>query len=762
MTDMTQAVHPTPQAALPPKPTFAIVITCADGLELPLQTELANFGIEAVIDRTGRLNANLTLEKIYQVCLWSRVASRVLMPLGKKNINAEYDIAEQLYTFAKTIKWTTVFAVEQTFAIRLSLDKRVQANQQFTMLRVKDAIADHFNEKIGSRPNVDKNPDFAIFVTVNDKQAEIYLDLSGTSLHRRGYRVAMTEAPLKENLAAALLYSINFHQTRYDSIVDPMCGSGTLLIEALLMFADYAVGLDKVDSQFGFYAWQHHDDALWQSMVTDAQTRFHQRLDAMQAGNMPAVFGFDMDAGAVRATHKNLMAAGLTPIINRITLQQRSLATLNLALEKQVNGWQQPLFITNPPYGERLGEETLIKPLYQGLGKKLQHLFAQNPHPVTLGVLAAKVEEADTLPLVEPKTLRCHNGAITVYFRYGKLIQPANLPIIQRYEKRDIAVEEGQDFINRLQKNLANLKKQAQKQQVTNLRVYDADLPDFKVAVDIYGDFVHVQEYAAPKSIPPETAKKRFNLALLGVREALNINREQVFIKTRARQAGAEQYEKKGTTGKFHIVSEPTVNKQAAFFFVNFSDYLDTGLFLDHRSIRKIIAENSRGKSVLNLFAYTCTASVHAALGGAKSVTSVDLSQNYLNWGKKNFALNGLPDLPNYQFIAQDIFEWVKENTEQFDVIFIDPPTFSNSKKFKGTFDVQRDHVPLINLAINRLSSEGVLYFSNNFTKFALDDEILQRYHVETLTKHTIGFDYDLKKPIHQSWAIRHQPLTKK
>lgn len=737
--------------------TFHIVITCADGLEIPLQTELDSFGITAEIERTGRLAAKLTLSQIYQVCLWSRVASRVLLPLGKKNINPEYDIAEQLYTFAKTIKWTHLFKLEQTFAIRLSLDKRVQANQQFTMLRVKDAIADQFNEQFGSRPNVDKNPDCAIVATVNDKQAELYLDLSGTSLHRRGYRAAMTEAPLKENLAAALLYSVGFHRTPFDSIVDPMCGSGTLIIEALLMSADYAVGLDKADSQFGFYAWQHHNANLWEGLVQEAQARFHSRLDAMTAGAMPAVFAFDMDAGAVRATHKNLIAAGLTPIINRITLQQRSLATLNLALEKQVNGWRNPLIITNPPYGERLGEEELIKPLYQGLGKKLQGLFAHSPAIVTLGVLAAKVEQADVLPLSEPKTLRCHNGAITVYFRYGELLKSKDTPLIHRFEKRDIAVDEGQDFINRLQKNLGNLRKLANKQAVTNLRVYDADLPDFKVAVDVYGEFVHVQEYAAPKSIPPETAKKRFNLALHGVREALQVNREQVFIKTRARQSGNEQYEKKANSGKFYVVSEPTANNQRAYFLVNFSDYLDTGLFLDHRSIRKIIAEHARGKTVLNLFAYTCTASVHAALGGAKAVTSVDLSQNYLDWGRKNFALNGLPDLPSYQFVAQDIFEWIKSNTEQYDVIFIDPPTFSNSKKFHGTFDVQRDHVPLINRAMNRLAPEGVLFFSNNFTKFVLDDEITSRYHVEEMTNQTIGFDFDSKRPIHQSWAIRHK-----
>ena len=767
--------------------TFPIIVTCAEGLESPLLTELDSFGITAQQERIGRIFANMTLAQIYQVCLWSRVASRVLLPLGKKNLNPEYDIADQLNTFAKSIKWTQAFNLDQTFAIRLTLDKRLQANQQFSMLRIKDAIVDQFSNEFGSRPNVDKNPDFAIIANVGEKQAELYHDLSGTSLHRRGYRVAMTEAPLKENLAAALLYSLDFHNKAYDAIIDPMCGSGTLLIEALLMHCDYAVGLDKAQSQFGFYGWQHHDEDLWEAMVTDAQNRFHTALQRAET-QMPAVFGFDADAGAIKATHKNLLAAGLGAIINKITLQQRPLATFNLALEKQVNGWKMPLIITNPPYGERLGEEPLIRPMYQGFGKKLQHLFACADCPVTLGVLAAKIEQADTLPLLEPKTLRCNNGAITVYFRYGELskIQAPNL--INRYQKHDItlvdsaekqtvvlengeqAVENmqqpigqnvGQDFVNRLQKNLANLKKIATKQAVTNLRVYDADLPDYKVVVDIYGNFVHVQEYAAPKTIPPETAKKRFNLALHGVREALQVNREQVFIKTRARQSGNEQYEKKANTGKFHIVSEPST-LQPAFFYVNFSDYLDTGLFLDHRSMRKIIAENSRGKHVLNLFAYTCTASVHAALGGAKTVTSVDLSQNYLDWGMTNFALNGLPiegidSVYKYHFIAEDIFEWIKHNTAQYDVIFIDPPTFSNSKKFQGTFDVQRDHTALLTRAMNRLTPEGVLYFSNNFTKFVLDDELMQRFDVQNITAQTIGFDFDVKRPIHQAWEIRHK-----
>ncbi len=765
---MTETTTPNSLPAASAELSLDLIITCADGLEAPLQTELTSFGIASDIKSTGRLAVTGTLRDLYTICLWSRVASRVLMLIKRKNINAEYDVAEQLYGLAKSVDWTQQFSLEQTFAIRLSVDKRVAVSQQFAMLRIKDAIADTFNEVYDSRPNVDsKNPDFSVFATVNDKQAELYLDLSGTSLHRRGYRVAMTEAPLKENLAAALLYSAGWHKKNEqgdapfsNALIDPMCGSGTFIIEALLMHCDYAVGIDKAANQFGFYEWQHHDDVLWKQMIDDAQMRFREALEIIneQPDTLPLILGFDADSGAILATEKNLIAAGLQDLLPLLDLETRALDRLSSILKPLADDGRlsNPLIITNPPYGERLGDEEMIKPLYQAIGLILQDSFAGSDINPMLGILAANVEQVDILPIKEPKTLRCHNGAITVYFRYGTLIAGQTGNLVSRFEKREIEVEEGQDFINRLQKNLAKLKKLAKKDTVSNLRVYNADLPDFKVAVDLYGDYVHVQEYAPPKTIPPETAKKRFNLALMGIREVFGINREQIFIKTRARQSGNDQYSKQGNTekrGKFYVARE-----DGAYFYVNFTDYLDTGLFIDHRNMRARIKDNSRNKSVLNLFAYTCTASVHAALAGAKKVTSVDLSQNYLDWGKQNFALNGLNVSGNkYQFVAADIFEWIKDNTEQFDIIFIDPPTFSNSKKFQGTFDVQRDHSAIINRAMNRLTADGILYFSNNFTRFELDEQLTERYEIVDITQKTIGFDFDVKKPIHQSFEIRHR-----
>lgn len=772
---------------------FDVVITCADGLENALLVELDLFALVGQIVRMGRVRVNVSLADFYKICLYSRVASRVLLPIGEyyfrqktQTINQvrenggqkstrtiktkviDEDVPTALYEFASRYDWTSMFGVDNTFAIRLSTDKRLSVNQQFATLRIKDAVADCFNEKLGKRPNVDKSPDFHIYAHATNELAELYLDLSGTSLHKRGYRVANTDAPLKENLASALLYECQWHKGEHTAIIDPMCGSGTLITEALLMKTAYPVGIDKKASDFGFYHWQYHDDNLWQTLANTALNNFHANLARLEQELIKGDFialALDANAHAVRACHKNLMASALAPIAQHVRLEQRSLASTKEVLMEINTAY--PLVITNPPYGERLGESDFIKPLYHGLGlimaDGLRHVGRAD-----MAVLASHIEHADTLPISKPNTLKCHNGALSVYFRHGAIdftkTDRLMHELIVNFHKKEINHPDSQEFINRLQKNIINLKKHAQKNHISNMRIYDADLPNYNVAIDIYGDKIHVQEYAPPKQIPADVAKSRFNLVLSAIRKIFNVQRESIFIKTRMRQSGNDQYTKNIKEDNQKSKKMYVAYEHGAYLYVNFTDYLDTGLFIDHRNIREMIKNASRGKHVLNLFAYTCTASVHSAMGGAKSVTSVDLSANYLNWGKQNFALNGLDltattsdNTPKYQFIATDVFDWLKNNTEQFEVIFIDPPTFSNSKKFQGTFDVQRDHVALISRAMNRLAPNGVLYFSNNFTKFVLDDEIKSRYEVTPITDKTIGVDFNLKKPIHQSFKITHK-----
>lgn len=746
--------------------THTYTITCAAGLESSLLIELDTLGITAAIEQTGRITADMTLQQFYEVCLWSRVASRVLLPLFSEPVKQlaghEPDIAEQLYQAAKDFDWSLVFHNEQTFVVRLTVDKTFSVNQQFATLRVKDAVVDSFVEATGSRPSVEKDAQHSIHVAVSRRgntsthDMTFSLDLTGTSLHRRGYRHAMTDAPLKENLAAALLYQADWHKAKagkYQAIFDPLCGSGTLLIEALLMWTDYAVGSDK---DFGFIHWQKHDDALWQKLKQTAAEKHQTALTQP----LPKLVGFDAELNAIKATHKNLHAAGFGEYISQFTLEARSLANWadNLAASF-VN--HTPLIITNPPYGERLGEKDSNKALYQALGLNLQSHFsqaqAQAKAQAHAAVIAAHAEVADVLPLENPSTLKTHNGQLTIYLRQGTVKPRHASSLIHTWQKQAISFDDAQDLVNRLQKNLQNHRKTALREHVQNLRIYDADLPNYNIAIDLYGDYVHVQEYAAPKKIDPDTAKRNFNTALQAIRLVLDIGRDRLFIKTRRRQKGKEQYEKSGSSGKFFIATEA-----AARFYINLTDYLDTGLFLDHRPLRTRIQQEAKGKHVLNLYAYTCSASVHAAVGGAKKVTSVDLSNTYLDWGKRNFALNGLvTDSEQYEFIYADVFEWLKGSpqgtpNEKYDLIFIDPPTFSNSKKFGGTFDVQRDHISLIKRAMNRLAAGGVLYFSNNYRGFALDDEITEKFAVKNITHETIGFDFKRKdhKKIHQCWQI--------
>lgn len=723
-------------------------VTCADGLENLLVEELQditqNQGASITEKKAGRVIIQGTLETAYRICLWSRLASRVLLPIHHFELEKTHDardVAEEIYEGAVSFDWSLIFSPSSTFAIRLQTEREIKVNPQFATLRAKDGVVDSFMEAQGRRPSIDtKQPEITLFVLAGKTAHTFCLDLSGDSLHRRGYRRYMTDAPIKENLAAAILRLAGWGKTSFDLLIDPMCGSGTFIIEALMIQTNRAPGIQR---QFGFMGWHGHDNTLWQTLKTEAQ----QRHDTALQQPLPQFYAYDADWDAVKATRQNIIAAGFEDLLAHIKIEERVLADWP---DFQLEG-KKAFIITNPPYGERLGDKASNRALYQGLAWQLQK-FLPNQQAA---ILASHIEQADVLPLENTQTLRLMNGNLPIYVRAGIVVSKLDKPpFLANWQATPVEIEGAQDFANRLQKNISNLKKQALRENVSCLRLYDADLPDFNLVVDLYDDNLHVQEYAPPKTIDPEKAKKRFNLALAVIRQVLGLPREKVFIKTRARQKGITQYEKQSEVSKRFIVQEGNVR-----VFINLTDYLDTGLFLDHRPMRLRIAQEAKGKHFLNLYSYTSTVSVHAAVGGAASTTSVDLSNTYLNWSKQNFALNGLTvDHPDqqHQFFEADVFEWLKEGHETYDLIFIDPPTFSNSKKFQGTFDVQRDHASLLKRAMNRLSNGGTLYFSNNFQKFELDDELAARFDVQEITEKTIGFDFKRNHKIHRAWRFRH------
>ncbi|MFH7810115.1 bifunctional 23S rRNA (guanine(2069)-N(7))-methyltransferase RlmK/23S rRNA (guanine(2445)-N(2))-methyltransferase RlmL [Acinetobacter sp. BSP-153] len=720
-------------------------VTCADGLETLLQEELEGLGVQNIERFPGRLVFKGTLEHAYRICMWSRLASRVLTPIHVHELERSHDardVAEELYEGAINFDWSLIFAPQSTFAVRLHIEREIKVNSQFATLRVKDGIVDSFMEAVGKRPSIDiKQPEITIYALAGKTEHTYCLDLSGDSLHKRGYRRYMTDAPIKENLAAAILQKAKLLSKRPDIFLDPMCGSGTFIIEALMMLTDRAPGLVR---RFGFNGWNGHNHELWISIKAEAADRHQAALEQP----LPKFYAFDADWEAVKATKQNIIAAGFERLLDHIQIEERTLADWpNFEAEGKT-----AFIVTNPPYGERLGDKASNRALYLGLSALLQKNFPNQ----TAAVIAAAVEQADVLALNDPQTMRLMNGKLPIYVRSG-CVKPVAVvkPFLETWQPQQFeAIEGAEDFANRLQKNMQTLKKWAVKENIHCLRLYDADLPDFNVAVDLYGDRLHVQEYAPPKKIDPEKAKKRFNLALQAIRAVTGLGRDAIFIKTRARQEGKNQYTKQSTASKRFIVQEGK-----AKILVNLTDYLDTGLFLDHRQIRLRIAQEARGKHFLNLYSYTSTASLHAALGGAASTTSVDLSNTYLSWSKENFVLNGLTvdhADEQHQFFASDCFEWLKEGHEQYDLIFIDPPTFSNSKKFYGTFDVQRDHLSLLKRAMNRLTTDGTLYFSNNYRGFEMDEEILAFFDVEEITSETIGPDFKRNQKIHRAWKITH------
>ena len=308
------------------------------------------------------------------------------------------------------------------------------------------------------------------------------------------------------------------------------------------------------------------------------------------------------------------------------------------------------------------------------------------------------------------------------------------------------------DFINRLGKNLKHQLKWAKRQNLVAWRIYDRDIPQFPFAIDVYGEHIHLQEYDTGWLMQAEDYQQWLDEVCEAVQFVVGFPKENIHLKQRIRQKGTAQYEKTGTNGNDFIVHE---NGRA--FWVNLDKYLDTGLFLDHRNTRQKIGSIAAGKRFLNLFSYTGSFTVYAATGGAIYSETVDLSNTYLDWAKRNFQLNHM-DLNVHQIVRADVFQYlvdaVKQN-KQFDLIVLDPPSFSNSKKMLDILDIQRDQAKLIDGAMRLLAQDGILYFSNNLRSFTLDDAIEVRYVVKDISKQSVPDDFRNKK-IHQCWEIRH------
>lgn len=742
-------------------PIYQLFATTPKAMETLLAEELQALGIKQVKPTLAGVAFEGDLETAYRACLWSRTANRILLVLSSFEVKTQDD----LYYGVKRINWFEHLQPEGSFAVSFSAkNSPVINNTHFGALKVKDAIVDQMRAKFQKRPSINtEQPDIRISVYLQGTMAQLSLDLSGESLHRRGYRDINIKAPIKENLAAAMLLRSGWPEIarQHGSLIDPMCGSGTLLLEGAMIAADYAPGLLR--DYFGFVGWKKHDAECWQKLRMEAEQRRTAGLE-----KLPVIVGFDQNRHTINAALTHIANAGLQ---HKIHVERRDIGDARPA-----ESWKPGLVICNPPYGERLGDEQETAELYKRFGDTLKAHFTG----WKAAMIISNPELGFRLGIRSQKPITLFNGALeckllrftveeSAFFTPKAKTQEERLSQITEASKKQLAgasadlstdrdVELGAaSFANRLKKNLKKLSRWARQNKISCYRVYDADLPEYAVAVDIYqGEqtWVNVQEYEPPKTIDQRKADQRLAGVLIEIPHVLQISPDQVFLKIRRKQKSTDQYEKHGDSGVFHVVEEGGCKLLA-----NFEDYLDTGLFLDHRPIRLMIQRQARGKRFLNLFAYTGSATVHAAVGGARSTTTVDMSNTYLNWAKKNMQLNNIQG--EHEFIQADCLDWLAAEarqpySRQYDLIFLDPPTFSNSKRMDGVFDVQNDHVSLIKNAASLLAPDGILYFSTNFRRFKLDNSALSGLIVEDITADTISEDFARNPKIHYCWKIRH------
>ncbi|QPG62933.1 bifunctional 23S rRNA (guanine(2069)-N(7))-methyltransferase RlmK/23S rRNA (guanine(2445)-N(2))-methyltransferase RlmL [Pseudomonas sp. BIGb0427] len=726
---------------------FELYLTCPKGLEGLLAEEARGLGLEEVREHTSAIRGTADMETAYRLCLWSRLGNRVLLVLKRFNMKN----ADDLYDGVNEVEWQDHLEASGSLAVEFSGHGSGIDNTHFGALKVKDAIVDKLRTSSGERPSVDKlNPDLRVHLRLERGEAILSLDLSGHSLHQRGYRLQQGAAPLKENLAAAVLIRAGWPRIAAEggALADPMCGVGTFLVEAAMIAADIAPNLRR--ERWGFSAWLGHVPALWRKLHDEALAR----AEAGLARPPLWIRGYEADPRLIQPGRNNVERAGLS---DWVKIYQGEVGSF----EPRPDQNQKGLVICNPPYGERLGDEASLLYLYQNLGERLRQACLNWEAAVFTGA----PDLGKRMGIRSHKQYAFWNGALPCKLllikvqpdqfvtgerrqpeRNGEAAEPRTPAAVASEPAR--LSEGGQMFANRLQKNLKQLGKWAKRENVSCYRLYDADMPEYALAIDLYQDWVHVQEYAAPRSIDPEKAQARLFDALAAIPQALGIDQSRVVVKRRERQSGTRQYERQSAQGQFLEVQEGGVK-----LLVNLTDYLDTGLFLDHRPMRLRIQREAAGKRFLNLFCYTATASVHAAKGGARSTTSVDLSKTYLDWARRNLSLNGFSDKNRLE--QGDVMAWLQACREEYELIFIDPPTFSNSKRMEGVFDVQRDHVELLDLAVARLAPGGVLYFSNNFRKFQLDENLAERYAVEEISAQTLDPDFARNSKIHRAWKIQ-------
>ena len=708
-----------------------IIATSTMGLESVVARELQNLGYEPKNIEVGRTLFTGTERDICRANIHLRCAGHVLIRVG------EFPCEDfgQLFDQTVELPWERWLPKNACFPVDGRSVRSTLSSVPAVQGVVKKAIVTRLQKAWKTETLPEDGPKYPVEISLLKDRATLTIDTTGEGLHRRGYRKLVGAAPLRETLAAGLVLLSYWNRER--PLLDPFCGSGTIPIEAALIGRNIAPGLKR---NFISETWNQIPFQDWVDV----------RLAAKEAilPDIPApIFGCDLDPDAVEMARYHAQMAGVS---NDVRFECRDFL-------KTESSDEYGCTIMNPPYGKWIGEYSKLKALYFAIPSILQKLPTWSHYIYTAFPDFERLigQEASRRRKIYNSRLEC-----TYYQFFGprppketepseEISQPSSQPIRGVFGGLSDSVKNSaKDFERRLEKLNHHLRRWPTKRGITCFRVYDRDIPEIPLAIDRYEDCLHIAEYDRPNDRNAAQQGQWMDLMVEIAGRVLEVPKEKIFVKRRQRQRGASQYERWDTR---HFVIE--AYEGGLKFFVNLSDYLDTGLFLDHRLTREMVRKEAAGKRFLNLFAYTGSFSVYAAAGGAQSVTTVDLSNTYLDWAQDNMELNGFRG-PQFEYVRSDVFRFLNAlyDDEIFDLVVLDPPTFSNSKDLDD-WDVQRDHAEMLNLLISHLAPGGVIYFSNNNRRFKLDEDAIQGVSIREISNRTVPEDFRNKR-IHRCWRM--------
>jgi 23S rRNA (guanine2445-N2)-methyltransferase / 23S rRNA (guanine2069-N7)-methyltransferase len=735
-----------------------IIAACAFGLESVVVHELEDLGFAAKPLSTGRVHFRGDLAAVAAANLWLRSADRVLIRVG----SFEASDFDALYERTRALPWEKWIASDAGFPVNGRSVRSQLSSVPACQRCVKKAIVERLRTAHGTQHLPETEAEVIVEVALLDNVASLTIDTSGDGLHKRGYRPMVGEAALKETLAAGLVLLSAWRPNR--PLVDPFCGTGTIAIEAAMIGRRIAPGLLRsFDAEF----WPSFSRELW------AEQRELARSKA--TGNLGyAIHASDIDPRALDIARRSAAIAGVDRLVH---FHQRPFERLSSKVE-------YGSIITNPPYGVRLGDPEEIERLYRTLPLVLRGLPTWSFH-----ILTARQDLEYLVGQEATRRRKLFNSQIEcTYFMFWGPRPPREEPASESADESaggelaDAVAAEGAepmqpaadgqevmpafgglrarderelaDFRSCLEKNVRHLRKYPA-QGVTCFRIYERDQVDVPLIIDNYEGHIHVAEYEREHSRTLAQQADWYDAVRRIISEVVQVSPESVYIKEKHRQRGLTQHEKVAQAG-----NTLTVQEDGLRFEVNLSDYIDTGLFLDHRLTRSLVRDQAAGARFLNLFCYTGSFSVYAAAGrdgrGAASTTSVDLSNTYLEWTQRNLSLNRLWPGP-HRLVRADVLEFLRGHRpgNHYDLAVVDPPTFSNSKRTEEDWEVAVGHREVIALLTPLMSQGGVIYFSTNYRRFKLDEAALSDLGItwKEVSNRTVPPEYRNKR-IHRCWRM--------